>query len=88
MNRQVVTKKSTHVAAGELSETSKLLSMAINGQIPAAALEKMQLDRAEVKIIVARELMFWQSALRGAKMELTALLFDELHAALRDNATR
>ncbi len=65
-----------------VSDTSKNLSAALNGQIPVAALGSLPLDKVEVMLFLTRELNFWCAAAKGANFEFLAVLFDELQTAL------
>jgi hypothetical protein len=65
-----------------LSLTSTYMMKALAGDFPLAALEKLELDKNEVSLLLARELMFWSSVVRGAKMHVLGLFLDELHHVL------
>jgi hypothetical protein len=74
--------RSFPAAGSKLTDTSLFLIKAQSGEIPIAALEKVELDQREVSLFLARELLFWYSAAEGAKMSLMAALFYELHRSL------
>jgi hypothetical protein len=62
--------------------TENVLTKAFNGDIPAIALEKLDLDRHVVSVTIGRELHLLHSAAIGAKMHFLALLLYQVHAAL------
>ena len=68
------------------SETFEMLLKAQSGVIPVAALETAKLEKNEVALFLARELLFLRSVADGAKLSMLAILFDELHVALLDGA--
>jgi len=68
------------------NETFEILLKAQSGLIPVAALETTKLEKNEVALFLARELLFLQSVADGAKLSMLATLFDELHLALLDGA--
>ena len=73
-------------AAFRNSETLEMLLKAQSGVIPVAALETAKLEKNEVALFLARELLFLRSVADGAKLSMLAILFDELHVALLDGA--
>jgi hypothetical protein len=73
-------------AAFRNSETLETLLKAQAGLIPVAALATAKLEKTEVALFLARELLFLRSVADGAKLSTLALLFDELHVALLDDA--
>ncbi len=64
-----------------------LLAKAQTGEIPLALLRKSNLDRKDIALFLARELLFLHSAAEGARMNSLALLFYELHTSLIHTAT-
>lgn len=68
------------------SETFEVLLKAQSGVIPVAALETAKLEKNEVSLFLARELLFLRSVANGAKLSMLATLFDELQIALLDGA--
>jgi hypothetical protein len=68
------------------SETFEILLKAQSGLIPVAALATAKLEKNEVALFLARELLFLRSVADGAKLSMLATLFDELHVALLDGA--
>jgi hypothetical protein len=77
-----VTKKEHGLIDFAGSKTESVLEKAFNGDIPAAALKSMDLDKKMVSGMIAKELLILHYAAAGAKMDLVALLFCELHAAM------
>ena len=73
-------------AAFRNSETLEMLLKAQSGVIPVAALETAKLEKNEVALFLARELLFLRSVADSAKLSMLATLFDELHLALLDGA--
>lgn len=73
-------------AAFRNSETFEILLKAQSGLIPVSALETTKLEKNEVALFLARELLFLRSVADGAKLSMLATLFDELHVALLDGA--
>ncbi|MEQ1523880.1 MAG: hypothetical protein ABL936_21670 [Aestuariivirga sp.] len=63
-----------------------MLLKAQSGVIPVAALETAKLEKNEVSLFLARELLFLRSVANGAKLSMLATLFDELQIALLDGA--
>ena len=76
----------TDRAALRSSETFEMLLKAQSGVIPVAALATAKLEKNEVALFLARELLFLRSVADGAKLSMLATLFDELHVALLDGA--
>ena len=68
------------------SETFETLLKAQSGVIPVTALEKTKLEKNEVALFLARELLFLRSVADSAKLSTLAILFDELHLSLLDSA--
>lgn len=68
------------------SETFEILLKAQSGLIPVAALATAKLEKNEVALFLARELLFLRSVADGGKLSMLATLFDELHVALLDGA--
>lgn len=73
-------------AALRSSETFEMLLKAQSGVIPVAALEAAKLEKNEVALFLARELLFLRSVADSAKLSMLATLFDELHVALIEGA--
>lgn len=73
-------------AALRSNETFEMLLKVQSGVIPVAALEAAKLEKNEVALFLARELLFLRSVADGAKLSMLAILFDELHVALLDGA--
>jgi hypothetical protein len=73
-------------AAFRNSETLEMLLKAQSGATPIAALETAKLEKNEVALFLARELLFLRSVADSAKLSMLATLFDELHLALLDGA--
>ena len=73
-------------AALRSSETFEMLLKAQSGSIPVAELATAKLEKNEVALFLARELLFLRSVADGAKLSMLAILFDELHVALLDGA--
>ena len=63
-----------------------MLLKAQSGATPIAALETAKLEKNEVALFLARELLFLRSVADSAKLSMLATLFDELHLALLDGA--
>ena len=76
----------TDRAALRSSETFEMLLKAQSGVIPVAALATAKLEKNEVALFLARELLFLRSVADDAKLSMLATLFDELHVALLDGA--
>ena len=68
------------------SETLEMLLKVQSGVIPVAALATAKLEKNEVALFLARELLFLRSVADGAKLSMLATLLDELHVALLDGA--
>jgi hypothetical protein len=76
----------TDRAALRSSETLEMLLKAQSGVIPVAALATAKLEKNEVALFLARELLFLRSVADSAKLSMLAILFDELHVALLEGA--
>ena len=68
------------------SESMEMLLKAQSGIIPVTELEHSRLEKHEVALFLARELLFLRSVAEGAKFSMLAILFDELHVSLLDSA--
>lgn len=86
MQVQKVINRNVDQRAFGAGESFEMLLKAQSGIIPVTELEHTRLEKSEVALFLARELLFLRSVAEGAKFSMLAILFDELHVSLLDSA--